>query len=189
MLNDKEIRERLIKKLNKINSRHEYRIINELGICDGNARVDIAVANGRLCGYEIKSDKDTLERLPSQIEAYNKTFDKITIVVGKKFEDKIQNYIPEFWGIEVAYINKIGNISIKRLRAAKLNKNIESKAILELLWKDELKELLLKHGIKTTSNKNRRKLRDIAESSISLKEIKDFTRETIKIREGWRVDL
>ncbi|NFD76931.1 sce7726 family protein [Clostridium botulinum] len=189
MLNDKDIRNKLIDKLNKKNSGHEFRIINELGICDGDARVDIALANGRLCGYEIKSDMDTLERLPGQIVAYNKTFDKITIVIGTKFENKIKNYVPEFWGIEVAYINKFGNVSIKRLRAAKVNKNIESKALLELLWKEEIKELLLRYGNKGLYNKNKRKLRDIAIETIPLKDIKDFARETIKFRKGWRVDL
>lgn len=189
MLNDKKIREVLIEKLNRVNLGHEFRIINELGICDGNARVDIALANGRLCGYEIKSDMDTLERLPGQVEAYNKTFDKITIVVGNKFKDRIENYVPEFWGIEVAYINKFGNISIKKLRSAKPNKNIESKALLELLWREELKILLLNHGIKGISNINKRKLRDIAIETIPLKDIKSFTLETIKSREGWRFDL
>lgn len=189
MLNDKEIRKAMIDNLNKVNVGHEFRIINELGICDGSARVDIALANGKLCGYEIKSDMDTLERLSGQIEEYNKTFDKITIVVGNKFKDKIESYVPEFWGIEVAYRNKFGNISIKRLRSARLNKNIESRALLELLWKEELKELLSIHGVKGISNKNKRKLRDIAIETIPLKEIKNFTRETLKIREGWRVGL
>lgn len=189
MLNDKEIRKILIAKLNRKNLGHEFRIINELGICDGDARVDIALVNGRLCGYEIKSDMDTLERLPDQVVAYNKIFDKITIVIGNKFKNKIENYVPEFWGIEIAYINKFGNISIKRLRAAKVNKNTELKAILELLWKEELKELLLKYGNKRLSNKNKRELRDMAMETIPLKDIKNFTRETIKIRKDWRADL
>lgn len=189
MLNDKEIREVLIENLNKKNTGYQFRIINELGICDGEARVDIALVNGRLCGYEIKSDMDTLDRLPSQVRAYNKTFDKITIIVGEKFKNRIQKYIPEFWGIEIAYINKFGNISIKRVRAAKVNKNIEAKSVLQLLWKNELKELLLIYGNKGLYNKNKKKLRDMAINTIPLKDIKNFTRETIKFRKDWRSDL
>ena len=61
MLKDNDIRVTLIDELNRINAQHDYRIIEELAVCDGEARVDVAVANGRLCGYEIKSDADTLE--------------------------------------------------------------------------------------------------------------------------------
>ena len=56
--------------------------IQELGICQGLARIDIAVVNKVLHGYEIKSDRDSLRRLPSQVEMYSKVVDKATIVVG-----------------------------------------------------------------------------------------------------------
>jgi len=189
MLKDKDIREAMIFKIDKENKTHEYRLINELGICDGVSRVDLAVVNGRLCGYEIKSDKDTLERLPGQIDSYNKTFDKITIIVGKKFENEIIDKVPEHWGIEVAYLNRMKNISFKRVRIAKINREIEAKALLELLWKDELVQLLKGKGMKGIASKNRRKLRDIAADTIPLNEIKNYARETLKAREGWRADL
>lgn len=38
-------------------------IVDELPICWGDARIDLAVINGRINGYEIKSDRDTLDRL------------------------------------------------------------------------------------------------------------------------------
>lgn len=189
MLNDEDIREALLFKIDKENKNHNYRIINELGVCDGIARVDIAVANGRLCGYEIKSDKDTLERLPGQISAYNKTFDKITIVVGKKYEEKIKNFVPEYWGIQVAYLNRFKRVSFKNIRSPKINKDVEAKSLLELLWKDELAKILKEKGVRGISNKNRRKLREIAGIAMPLNEIKNYTRETLKFREGWRADL
>jgi hypothetical protein len=34
-------------------------IVEEMGIYQGDFRIDIAVVNGRMTGYEIKSDKDT----------------------------------------------------------------------------------------------------------------------------------
>ncbi|HHY79514.1 MAG TPA: sce7726 family protein, partial [Thermoanaerobacter sp.] len=46
--------------------------VNELDICFGTARIDVAVINGKMHGFEIKSEQDNLERLPAQIEAYNK---------------------------------------------------------------------------------------------------------------------
>ncbi len=190
MLNDLDIRQAIIHDINKINQRHKssYRIMEELTVCDGEARVDIAVANGRLCGYEIKSDRDTLDRLPHQIECYNTTFDKMTIVVGEKFNKKIEDIVPEWWGIKVAYCNKFGSVTIKNIRVAKVNKEQDAYRITQLLWKEEIIELLKKYNVRGISNKSRLKLRDIAVATISLKEIKDYTREVLKSRQGWKVD-
>lgn len=186
MMRDIDIRESLMMRLNTQNAGHDYRIIPEMGICDGFARVDIAVANGRLCGYEIKSDADTLERLPAQKSYYNKTFDKMTIVVGEKYQELIAHHIPDWWGIYVAHYNKKGNVIIKEARRARQNKEIEAASLLELLWKEELEQLLRNYGIKGISGKNRRILRKVAEEKIPFYAIKDYTRETIKTRKEWR---
>ena len=185
MLKDNDMRTTLIDELNKINAKHDYRIVEELAVCDGEARVDVAVANGKLCGYEIKSDADTLERLPLQQKCYDKTFDMVSIVVGEKFKDKIEEYIPEYWGIYIVWEFK-GEYRIRKKRNAKINKNIEAISLLELLWKEELISLLKKAGVKGISGKNRRILRQIILEKFSLKQIRDYTRETIKYRENWR---
>lgn len=186
MLKDIDIRQMLIAELKEKNCKHEYRIIEELVVCDGEARVDVAVANGSLCGYEIKSDVDTLDRLAVQQKCYDKTFDTIFIVVGKKFEKKIEKFIPDYWGIYVVSESENG-FKIRKKRNAKTNKNIEMEALLELLWKDEIVCLLKAAGIKGISGKNRRILRKIAIEKISKKDIKNYTRETLKHRENWRV--
>lgn len=185
MLKDIDIRGALIEELNRINAQHNYRIIEEMAVCDGEARVDIAVANGKLCGYEIKSDADTLERLPLQQKCYDKTFDTVSIIVGEKFKDRIEEYVPQHWGIYIASEYKNG-CRIKRKRTAKINKNIQASSLLELLWKEELMYLLKGAGIKGISGKNRRILRKMAIDNIPIKDIRDFTRETIKNREKWR---
>ena len=51
MLKDNDIRTTLIDELNKINAKHDYRIVEELAVCDGEARVDVAVANGKPVSY------------------------------------------------------------------------------------------------------------------------------------------
>lgn len=185
MLKDNDIRVTLIDELNKINAQHDYRIIEEMAVCDGEARVDVAVANGKLCGYEIKSDADTLGRLALQQKCYDKTFDTVSIVVGQKYKDLIEEYVPDYWGIYV--VSEIyGQCRIKRKRAAKINKNIKAISLIELLWKEELILLLKSAGIKGISGKNRRILRQIVMDNFTLKQIRDYTRETIKSRENWR---
>lgn len=189
MLKDKDIRERLIYILQNENKNHKpFKIIEELSVCNGDARVDVAVANGRLCGYEIKSDKDTLDRLQNQIECYNTTFDTMTIIVGERYIELIKEYIPEWWGIRVAYLNKFNNVTIKKIRKTKKNPHLDSSFILQLLWKDELIEFLAQNGIKKISSKNKSTLRDIALEKIPLNVIKYFTREKLKTRVDWRDD-
>ena len=72
-------------------------VINEFG-CAG-SRVDVAVINGRLHGYEIKSDCDTLLRLESQVPAFSAVFDRITIVVGSRHVDNLSGCVPPWWGV------------------------------------------------------------------------------------------
>lgn len=186
MLRDVDIRASLVKKIEAHNIKSEYRIIPEMAICDGLARVDVAVANGKLCGYEIKSDADSLVRLSSQKIYYDRTFDNISIVVGKKFAPYIQNEIPDWWGILIATQNKNGRVTLKKERAASHNPNVAPEALLDLLWHEEVKELLKANGMKGLSGKNRRILRKLACDSLSFEQVREYTRETLKNRCDWR---
>ena len=51
-------------------AREDVLIIDELGLAHAQSRIDLAVFNGHLHGYEIKSAGDTLERLPRQLSFY-----------------------------------------------------------------------------------------------------------------------
>ena len=185
LLKDIDIRMPLINELMKINAAHSHRIIEEMAVCDGDARVDIAVANGKLCGYEIKSNADTLERLPLQQSCYDKTFDTVSIVVGEKYEKIIKDYVPDYWGILVIK-ERNDDLKLVKRRRAKINKNVDGNALLELLWREEILLLLKTKKIRGLSGKNKRVLRQIAMQNFKLKEIKNYTRETLKSRENWR---
>jgi hypothetical protein len=50
-------------------------IIEELGVMNGESRIDFAVVNGEFHGYEIKSEMDTLDRLPTQSRLYSMVFE------------------------------------------------------------------------------------------------------------------
>ena len=158
---DKDIRKVLYKKFlttKEFTNDSSTLVIDEFDVCRGSSRVDIAVINGKIHGYEIKSEQDTLERLPSQMNDYNKVFDKVTIVTGEKYVDKVFDIIPDWWGI--SYVTtKNNNLILKRKRTAKINKDINILNLLQLLWKDELIKLLNLHGItKGLKSKNRMSL-------------------------------
>ena len=86
-------------------------IINEFTIGDYTRRVDLAVVkSNRLYAYEIKSEADTLVRLPGQIESYLEYFDKVTVISARKHIKKILEMAPqnvEVWEIHSEKLNII----------------------------------------------------------------------------------
>lgn len=87
------------------------KIFEEFGVRHGTVRIDLAIINGVMHGYEIKSDRDTLSRLPEQMNKYNAVFDKITLVVGKRHLYNAINIVPDWWGIVVAKIDTNNEIA------------------------------------------------------------------------------
>jgi hypothetical protein len=119
-------------------------IRDEMAVCQGNAKIDVAVINGSIQGYEIKSDVDTLRRLPNQIDTYNKVFDYLTIVTRKGHIDGIKKLVPEWWGILEA-LEFEGVVFFKEIRQASKNNQSEAKSIIQLLWKDECIHIINEH--------------------------------------------
>src|ERR1700733_13876750 len=76
--------------------------LEEMVVPGMDTRIDLAVVNGSLHGFEIKSDVDTLRRLPSQRDSYNSLFDQITLVIAARHFKKALTMIPEWWGVAIA---------------------------------------------------------------------------------------
>ena len=186
---DSDIRDLLTKKfLNTkcYTSDPTTTIIHEMDVLSGTSRVDIAVVNGQLHGYEIKSECDTLERLPAQIEAYNLIFDTLTIVAGENHVPKILDIAPNWWGV-YSVIKDEKKASLKRMRQPKKNKEVNPFYISQLLWKAELVELLNNHGItKGLKSKTRFALGQKVVEKIPDQVIKNFVRLKLKSREDWK---
>lgn len=157
-------------------------IVPEMNILNGYVRIDIAVINGSFHGYEIKSDMDTLLRLPRQSEYYSKVFDEMVLVTTEKYADKVECIIPSWWGIK--YYNKYGEL--KTMKSEKHNNNVDLFSRLTLLWKDELIELLCRYSDKKYKSKTKLALINIILSEVPKDIIMDYTREIIKLRTNWR---
>ena len=70
-MNDLDIRKVLKSELlDKHGNDSETVILEELGLKHGRARIDLVIINDRMHGYEIKSDRDTLKRLPEQVQIH-----------------------------------------------------------------------------------------------------------------------
>lgn len=162
-------------------------VINELDVCSGISRIDVAVINGKIHGYEIKSMQDNLDRLPYQIESYNQIFDTMTIVAYEDHIKKIKAIVPKWWEIK-AISQKNEQFIMKTVRSGKQNSNINIHNVAMLLWKDEMIDLLLSHSNLTRGykSKTRNELAKLIEKHIDSTVILDYVRNTLKYRQDWK---
>lgn len=187
--NDAIIRAALKRHLEGRHAQDEkVRIIEELGISHGACRIDIAVVNGMMHGYEIKSDQDTLQRLPEQIEIFNAVFDKITLVVGKSHLYAAVNMLPDWWGIIVAK-NINGRLSFNRIREDDTNYEQNSLSIARLLWREEALGILEEAGAaKGLYSKPRNFIYQRLSAVLDHRALREKVRETLFVRAAWRPD-
>ena len=116
-------------------------ILEEIGICRGQARVDFAVVNGQLHAYEIKSDLDTLRRLDGQVSFYSRVFDRSTLVVGDRFLTEAVRAVPKWWGVLRFFAGPKG-LRFKTLRRGRMSPHRDPRSLVELLWLDDAIALL-----------------------------------------------
>lgn len=165
-------------------------VLDELGLRHGTCRVDIAVVNSFLHGYEIKSDADTLARLPGQVSIYSAVLDRVTLVVGKTHITKAEAVIPEWWGIKVVTTGPRGGISFETYRPVNLNPKIDPVALAELLWRPEVVSILKKLDAPARIlRKPRASLYQHLAEVLRLEELRRVIRHCLKVREKWRDHL
>lgn len=162
-------------------------VVDEMDICAGRSRIDIAVINGKMHGYEIKSKQDNLERLPRQVEDYNKIFDTMTLVVFENHLDKVYELIPSWWTVK-SVKEKKSKIVITTIRKGKINKNIDVDSLILLLWRDEMINALMTYTDirKGYKSKTRQQLGALLTANISHDQIPLIVREKLKVRESWK---
>lgn len=162
-------------------------ILDELVICQGDSRIDVAVINGAINGYEIKSESDTLERLPKQTELYNKVFDTVTLLTASRYIEEVVDIIPSWWGIVKADMDCEGRVELFTIRHPEKNQEIDSLAVAQLLWREEALEILKEKGLqKGLLSKPRKILWQALAEKLPLTELQDAVRLKLKSRQNWR---
>ncbi len=172
--------------LDRLEARHVHdagtAILEELGLCQGQVRVDVAVVNGQLHGYEIKSDRDSLRRLAGQVEIYNKVLDRATLVVGMRHEADALAIVPSWWGVLRIEPRRRG-FHVRVLRRERRNPARDARAIVQLLWLAEARALLEKHGAaRGVRSKSRRLVWDRLCDHLSVEEIAAAVRMQLRFR-------
>lgn len=163
-------------------------VVDELGLKNGSVRADIAVLNGKLIGYEIKTNNDTLIRLPHQIQAYNEVFDNVYVITGDKHLEKVLVSIPEWWGVYLVTETTDGLYDFKRCRKAKKNPEKDTMGLAQLLWKDEVIDILtsyLNHSVRSKATKEQ--LYNLLSNECSPAKLTNFVLQYLKSRQTWRI--
>ena len=145
-MDDAHIRAILIEYLKA--SDEKIRIYQEKSI--GASICDVMAVTDKLSGYEIKSDVDNLERLRKQIASYDLFFDRCYIVCGRVHEARLEELVPSHWGILC-----VTECSITLVRKAKPNRSVQRRRQLSILWKIELKNILVKNGLPLYAQKSK----------------------------------
>ena len=168
-MNDKSIRKILISYLQSTND--EIRIYQEKSI--GVSICDVMAVTDCLSGYEIKSDLDNYSRLNEQVRAYNMFFDYNYIVVSHKHSGSAKNKVPAEWGIIAVFED-----DIKVERKAELNPSVSRRRQLSILWKLELKNLLVINNLPMFAQKEKGYISDKIASMVDGKVLgKQIARE------------
>jgi hypothetical protein len=138
MLRDCDIRRPLHSwLLRKHSGEPDTVVLHEFKMPRPSARIDIAVVNGELTGFEIKSDADTLSRLPRQVAAYNRVFDRVSIVVPERHASSVSLFVPDWWGVIILRARGRG-ISFDQVQPPRLNPQPDTAALLHALTRSEL---------------------------------------------------
>lgn len=185
IMRDSDVRSAVRKELRgKYAGDPSTRIVEEMGVWSGAVRIDIAVINGKLLGYELKSNSDTLDRLPRQIEIYGKIFDRVTLVVGDRHAEKAMKVIPSWWGCMVASMNDDADVTLRLERKARPNPDLDPIILVQMLWKEEAVAILEKYEL--ANGWRSRRSSEIGKrllSEIPFRRLAEEIRGALKVRE------
>jgi hypothetical protein len=162
------------------------RVVDELELLRGVVRVDVAVINDTLHGYEIKSGLDNLDRLPHQQDAYGKVFERMTLVAHERHVEKAVKMVPKYWGL-ITVGERDGKAFANQIWSARLNPELDTLAMAQLLWREEVLELMeyfdLGRGLKS---KSRKVLWNVLAGSLTAEQLKAFVCFKLRTRKGWK---
>ena len=163
------------------------RVVEEMGLEHGSCRVDIAVVNGFIHGFEIKSDADSLDRLPRQVDAYSRSLDRATLVVGEGHLAAAETMLPQWWGIKVVRRGKKGGLQLFTHRPLQNNPNPSLFHMAPLMWRSDVVEVLREAGAsrRELGLKRAELYKQLVETLPSV-EVRRTIRAALKSRENWR---
>ena len=137
-----EIKVSIIARLKRAGHLEGGVVVNEFPVESSTRRVDLAVANGKLTAFEVKSDLDSLRRLNGQVSTFLRYFDKTTVVVTDRFVDRALEELPKNVAVWRARRTADDMVSVAILRRGHTLIVSERDVLVRLLRKSEIVALL-----------------------------------------------
>lgn len=161
-------------------------IVEELALARGKVRLDVALVNETLSGFEIKSDVDSLERLPRQLSVYGRVLDELTLVTTPKHLDRSIEQIPSWVGILVASMPSKA-VRLRTVRRPRRSPNTDPYVLAQLLWRSEALSLLESQGAADgVRSKSRHIIAQKIAETIPISSLKAAAADTLRTRSNWR---
>lgn len=149
------------------------------------ARLDALLVADRISGFEIKSDVDSLTRLPRQIEAYGAVVERAVLVVGDRHLAAGTAAVPAWWTIWGARLRD-DEVVIREVRRGRLNPDVNPLAVTSFMSRDDLSRALRARGFTRLSTYNVDELRQLLASNVSARETVRLARTAMLGNAGWR---
>lgn len=185
-INDLAIREYILSNSESFPAQTQ-KVVHELELQKGTSRIDLAFFGKHFVGIEIKSDCDTLDRLERQAEVYNKCLERIIIFCGSKHLRTVEEKIPSWWGIAVVNKDTENTINSKFIRRPKKNPDFDAYSLLDLLWKEELIEVLNSKGfVKNLTSDSKWNLKLKLKDCLKPRETKKICLHYLLKRDNWK---
>jgi hypothetical protein len=161
-------------------------IVAEFWVPRSHERADLAVIGRSMDGFEIKTERDTLRRLPRQALAYARIFDRCTAVVAEKHRERAVEMLPGWWGITTVSVN--GGVTFTEARTADSNPEVDPGTLVRLIWRDEALAALTRLGRQPDKRSTRSSLWNEL-LRLPLAELKDVVRCAILHRDPARARI
>lgn len=184
LMYDRDIRRALRSTLAERHRGSQTLLVDELGVCHGTARVDMAAVNGSIHGYEIKSAYDSLLRLEQQAECYARVCNELTLVCTPEHLVAARRVVPRWWGL-VEATNTDGSVRLTVRRGGQRNRSVDPTSVAQLLWRDELILEMQERGQRGLNRLCVAELVGRLVEATNLHELQATVRGRLRTRPGW----
>lgn len=186
VMNAWTIQQHLVPILRAEHPADEALIACQRDICWREGRIDVVVVNGALSGFEIKSRRDSLARLPRQADLYSRVFDYATLVCDGRHLNAADEIVPAWWGLR-----KVGTrsdeVTIEVVREPVPNPWVLPHDLARLLYHDELyAELAGVRGLRRISRMRQAEMAWLLVELTELNDLRRIVRERLRQRPSWR---
>lgn len=148
-------------------------------------RIDALLVADRICGFEIKSDVDSLRRLPRQVDIYGPVLERATLVVGKRHAAAAADIVPPWWAIWG--VRHCGDdVILTTQRRGRLNPDVDPFAVATFIPRDVVLRRLRAQGMSGLSKRSVAELRYVLAETNSKTEVLTLARSAMLARQDWK---